>query len=160
MFIVLLGLGGLVGAPVIYAQGYNQPPSVGQSTPQAQPSQPPPAGQSMPQAQPYQSPSRGESMQQSQSQPHKEVSDKELQAFAKAYVEIQKIKNSQQGSLKNTPDPQQAQKIQQETNAEMAKAVQKQGFTPEAYTQILATVNGDNTLSKKALELIQKERAS
>ena len=144
-FIALLGLGGLVCAPVIYAQGYNQPPSAGQSTPQAQPSQPP---------------SRGEAMQQSQSQPRKEVSDKELQAFAKAYVEIQKIKNSQQGSLKNTPDPQQAQKIQQETNAEMAKAVQKQGFTPEAYTQILATVNGDNTLSKKALELIHKERAS
>ena len=99
-------------------------------------------------------------MQQSQSQPRKEVSDKELQSFAKAYVEVQKIRNSQQGSLKNTPDPQQAQKIQQETNAEMAKAVQKQGFTPEAYTQILATVNGDNVLSKKALELIHKERAS
>jgi len=145
MFIVLLGLGGLVGAPVIHAQVQNQPPSTGQS---------------MQQSQPYQSPSRGESMQQSQSQPRQEVSDKELQAFAKAYVEVQRIRNSRQGALKNTPDPQQAQKLQQETNAEMAKAVQKQGFTPEAYTQILATVNGDNTLSKKALELIQKERAS
>ena len=99
-------------------------------------------------------------MQQSQSQSHKEVSDKELQAFAKAYVEVQKIKASQQGSLKNTQDPQQAQKVEQESKVEMAKAVQKQGFTPETYTQLLATVNGDNTLSKKALELIHKERAS
>ena len=159
-FIALLGLGSLVCAPVIYAQAYNQPPSAGRSMPQSQPYQPLSAGQSTPQTQPNQPPSKGESMQQSQSQPRQEVSDKELQAFAKAYVEVQKIKNSQQGSLKNTPDPQQAQKIEQETKVEMAKAVQKQGFTPEAYTQILATVNGDNTLSKKALELIQKERAS
>ena len=99
-------------------------------------------------------------MQQSQSQPRKEVSDKDLQAFAKAYVEVQKIKTSQQGSLNNTSDPQQAQKIQQDTNTEMAKAVQKQGFTPETYAQTLAAVNSDNTLSQKALELIKKERAS
>jgi len=74
------------------------------------------------------------------------------------------------GQVHRPPDPaqkerikqlvEQAQKIEQETKVEMAKAVQKQGFTPQAYTQILATVNGDNTLSKKALELIQKERAS
>ncbi len=101
-------------------------------------------------------------MQQSQpqSQPRKEVSDKDLQAFAKAYVEVQKIKNSQQGSLNNAPDPQQSQKIQQDTSAEMAKAVQKQGFTPETYAQMLATINGDTTLSQKAMALVKKERAS
>jgi hypothetical protein len=51
------------------------------------------------------------------------------------------------------------QKLQQKTNAEMTKAMEKQGFTPEAYAQMLATINSDNTLNKKALDLVQKERA-
>ena len=105
-----------------------------------------------------QPPSAGQSTQQSP-QPRKDVSDKELQAFAKAYVEVQKIKESHQGSLKNAQDPEQVQKLQQKTNAEMTKAMEKQGFTPEAYTQMLATINSDNTLNKKVLDLVQKERA-
>lgn len=104
-----------------------------------------------------QSPSVEQSMQPAQ--PRKDVSDKELQAFAKAYVEVQKIQESHQVSLKNAQDPEQVQKLQQQTNAEMTKAMEKQGFTPEAYTQMLAAINGDNTLNKKALDLVQKERA-
>jgi len=105
-----------------------------------------------------QPPSAGQSTQQSP-QPRKDVSDKELQAFAKAYVEVQKIKESHQGSLKSAQDPEQVQKLQQKTNAEMTKAMEKQGFTPEAYAQMLATINSDNTLNKKVLDLVQKERA-
>jgi hypothetical protein len=101
-----------------------------------------------------QSPSVGPSTQQSQ--PRKDMGDKELQTFAKAYVEVQKIKESHQVSLKSAKDPKQ---VQQQTNSEMAKAIEKQGFTPEAYTQMLAAINSDNTLNKKALDLIQKERA-
>jgi hypothetical protein len=104
-----------------------------------------------------QSPSVEQSTQQAQ--PQKNVSDKELQAFAKAYVEVQKIKESHQESLKNTRDPEQVQKLQQKTNAEMAEAMKKQGFTPETYSQMLAAINGDNTLNKKVLNLVQKERA-
>ncbi len=106
-----------------------------------------------------QPPSAGQSTQQSQ--PRRAVSDKELQSFAKAYVEVQKIQASHQASLiKNAKDHEQMQKIQQEANAEMAKAVEKQGFTPEGYTQILAAVRGDTALTKKASELIQKETAN
>jgi Domain of unknown function (DUF4168) len=85
------------------------------------------------------------------------ITREELQAFAKAYVEVQKIKESHQGSLKSAQDPEQVQKLQQKTNAEMTKAMEKQGFTPAAYTQMLATINSDNTLNKKALDLVQRE---
>jgi hypothetical protein len=104
-----------------------------------------------------QSPSVGQSTQQSQLR--KDMSDKELQTFAKAYVEVQKIKELHQASLKNARDSEQVQKLQQEINSEMAKAIEKQGFTPESYTRMLATINSDTTLSKKALDLVQKERA-
>jgi Tfp pilus assembly protein PilN len=103
-----------------------------------------------------QSPSVEQPIQQSQ--PRKDVSDKELQTFAKAYVEVQKIKESHQASLKNAQGPEQVQKLQQEINSEMAKAIEKQGLTPEAYSRMLAAINSDNTLSKKVLDLVQKER--
>jgi len=103
-----------------------------------------------------QSPTVESSVQQAQ--PRKEVSDKDFQAFAKAYVEVQKIKESHQVALNNTRDLEQVQKLEQETNAEMAKAMETQGFTPETYSQMLAAINSDNTLNKKVLNLVQKER--
>ena len=104
-------------------------------------------------------PSAGQSPQQSQLA-QKNVSDEDLQSFAKAYVEVQKIQQSHQASLKNTQDPTQVEKLQQEASVEMSKAVQKQGLTPETYTQILVAVNSDSQLSKKVLDLVNKERAS
>ncbi len=128
--VALIGLGSLLYPPMMHAQVESQSPSVRQSP------------------------------QQSQPQPQESVSDKELQSFAKAYVEVQKIQESHQASLKNTQDPTQVQKLQEKASVEMAKAVEKQGFTPETYTQMLVAVNGDSELSKKALDLIKKERAS
>lgn len=95
-----------------------------------------------------------------QSLPQKAVDDKALQSFAKAYVEVEKITESHQASIESAKDPAQVQKLQQEANAEITKAVEKHGLTPEAYMQVLAMVNSDNTLNKKALVLIQKERGS
>jgi hypothetical protein len=95
-----------------------------------------------------------------QPQPQKTVSDKELQSFAKAYVEVEEIRVSHQASLSQVQDPTQVQKIQQEANANMVKAVEQQGLTPESYNQILAAVSNDGELAKKARELIAKEKAS
>lgn len=95
-----------------------------------------------------------------QSQPQKSVSDKELQSFAKAYVEVEEIRASHEASLSQAQKPEQAQKIQQEANAKMVKAVEKQGLTAETYNQILTAVNSDGALAKKALELIEKEKSS
>jgi Domain of unknown function (DUF4168) len=106
--------------------------------------QPPSTGQSTPQSQP----------------PQKDVSDKELQSFAKAYVEVEEIRASQQASLSQVEKPEQAQKIQQETSAKTVKAVEKQGLTPETYNQILTAVNSDGALAKKALDLIEKEKSN
>ena len=100
----------------------------------------------------------GQATQQSTQQP-KEVSDKDLQAFAKAYTEVQKIKESHQADLKATQEPEQVQKLEQKANSEITKAMKKQGFTPETYAQTLTAINSDKTLTQKTLELVQKERA-
>jgi hypothetical protein len=92
--------------------------------------------------------------------PQKTVSDKELQSFAKAYVAVQEIRASHETALGTVQDPAQTQKIQQDANIKMVKAVDQQGLTLEQYTEILTAVNGDEQLAKKAQELIAKERAS
>jgi biopolymer transport protein ExbB/TolQ len=107
-----------------------------------------------------QPPAVGQSAQSSQ--PQKAVSDQELQAFAKAYVAVEKVQQEHQATLKSVQDSEQKQKLQQEVNAKMAKAIEQQGLTPESYQQILATIstNKNINLTKKAFNLINQERAS
>jgi hypothetical protein len=103
-----------------------------------------------------QPPSARQPMEQSQNT----VSDGELRSFAKAYVEVEEIRVSHEAALNNVQEPEQTQKIQQEANIKMAKALEKQGLTPESYMQILNAVNSDGELTKKALDLIAQEKAS
>jgi uncharacterized protein DUF4168 len=94
------------------------------------------------------------------SPPRKEINDQELQAFAKAYVGIEKVKESHTTSLKNVQDPQQIRKLQQEADSQIDKTLKTQGFTNESYQQTLTAVTSNNKLTKKAFDLIKKERTS
>jgi len=95
--------------------------------------------------------------QQGAGQPVK-VSDKELKAFAKAYVEFHKIRQRYEPALSKAKDAAEKEKIQQEGNSKVKEAVEKQGFTVESYNRIFAAVNANEELRKKALKLINEER--
>jgi hypothetical protein len=95
--------------------------------------------------------------QQGSGQPVK-VSDKELRAFAKAYVEFHKIRERYEPAMSKAKDSAEKEKIQQEGNLKVKEAVEKQGFTVESYNRIFAAVNGNEELRKKALKLINEER--
>ncbi|HEV8344814.1 MAG TPA: DUF4168 domain-containing protein [Candidatus Binatia bacterium] len=95
--------------------------------------------------------------QQGSGQPAK-VSDKELRAFAKAYVEFHKIRERYEPAMSKAKDSAEKEKIQQEGNLKVKEAVEKQGFTVESYNRIFAAVNGNEELRKKALKLINEER--
>lgn len=86
------------------------------------------------------------------------VSDKELKAFAKAYVEVDKIRSAYEPSLQNVQDPDQLKNIEKEAAATMVKAVEEQGLSREAYVKIFNTVKNDVELRGKTLKLIEEER--
>ncbi len=86
------------------------------------------------------------------------VSDKELRAFAKAYVEFHKIRQRYEPSLSNAKDPAEKERIQQEGNSKVKEAVEKQGLSVESYNRIFAAVNANEELRKEALKLIDEER--
>jgi hypothetical protein len=87
-----------------------------------------------------------------------QVSDRELKAFAKAYVEYQKVRQHYESSLSNAKDAAEKERIQQEGTQRAREAVEKQGLSVESYKRIFSTVNGNKELRKKALNLINEER--
>jgi hypothetical protein len=86
------------------------------------------------------------------------LSDKELNAFVKAYVEYQKIQSSYGPALENTKDPKEKKRIQDEANAKVIQALDTHGLTSERYNRIFASVNGNEDRRKKVLKKIEEER--
>jgi uncharacterized protein DUF4168 len=86
------------------------------------------------------------------------VSDKDLRAFVKAYVEYQKIRQNYEPKMNNTRDEKEKQKIQREGDDKVKQALEKQGLTPQAYNRLFSAVNGNPQLRQKALALINDER--
>jgi hypothetical protein len=86
------------------------------------------------------------------------VSDADLRAFVKAYVDNQKIRQQYEPSLKDSTDSQKDQQIQDQANAELKKSLAKQNLTVEKYNAIYNQINSDEELRKKALKLVEEER--
>jgi hypothetical protein len=86
------------------------------------------------------------------------VSDRELRAFAKAYVEYQRIRQDYDPKLNNTRDEKEKLKIQREGDDKVKLALEKQGLTPQDYNRLFVAVNGNPQLRQKALALINDER--
>ena len=86
------------------------------------------------------------------------VSDKELQAFVKAYVDYQKIRASYGPALDNAKDPQRKKQIEQEANTKVKQSLDTQGLTAERYNRIFAQVNSNEPLRQRVLKQVENER--
>ena len=86
------------------------------------------------------------------------LSDKELKAFAKAYVDYQKIRQSYAPALEQAKDPARKKQIEQEANAKIKRSLDAQGLSVARYNQIFAQVNSNPPLRKKVLEQVEEER--
>jgi Domain of unknown function (DUF4168) len=93
-----------------------------------------------------------------QTDKQEKVSDAELRAFVKAYVDNQKIRQQYEPSLTDNKDPQKSQQLQDQANAELKKSLAKQNLTIEKYNSIYNQINSDEELRKKALKLVEEER--
>jgi len=96
--------------------------------------------------------------QTSSAEPAK-LSDKDIRAFAKAYVAYQKLRQTYEPRLGKIQDPKEKQKLQQEGDAKVKAALEQQGLTPQSYNRLFAAVNSNEQLRQKALKLINEERS-
>jgi hypothetical protein len=86
------------------------------------------------------------------------ISDEALKAFAKTYVEFQKIRLAYENSLDYVRDRQEQSKAQHEALIKIEEAFQKQGLTHDAFARIFETVKADETLWAQTAKLIEEER--
>jgi Domain of unknown function (DUF4168) len=86
------------------------------------------------------------------------ISNRELDAFVRAYVEYQKIQANYAPALKNAKDPGRKKQIEQEANAKVKRALESNGLSANRYNQIFATVNANEPLRKKVLKQVEEQR--
>jgi predicted ATPase len=86
------------------------------------------------------------------------LSDKELRSFAKAYVDYHKIRSDYESRIQRTQDVKERERLQREGDGKVNQALQKQGLTPDSYSKIFATVNNNEQLRKKTLKYVEEER--
>jgi len=81
----------------------------------------------------------------------------QLKSFARVYVEFEKIRDTYEPRLSKAQG-EEAQVIQREAGAKVDEALAKEGMSRETYSQIINTLNADNELRAKAMQLIDEER--
>jgi Domain of unknown function (DUF4168) len=103
-------------------------------------------------------PAFAQESKQASASAEKNINDKELKSFAKAYVEYHKIRQTYETRLNSVQDPKEKEKIQREGDSKVSKALEKQGLTPDSYNRLFTAVNNNEQLRKKTLKMIEEER--
>jgi hypothetical protein len=85
------------------------------------------------------------------------VSDQKIEAFAVAYLQVDKIRQEYSAKIGATSDPTAKQQLQTEASKQMVQAVQTSpGMSVDEYNGILAAANKDPALVKKLQDKLQK----
>ncbi len=90
--------------------------------------------------------------------PPANVTEAQLKSFARAYVQIEKIRDAYAPQLQQSQDPQKGMEIQNEAKQKIDEALAKEGMTAESYNQTARLVSADNALRSKVIEFIAQER--
>lgn len=99
-----------------------------------------------------------EGLAQESSKQQMTVSEPQLRAFAKVYVQAEKIRQAYEPRLKEAKDLQESEEIQKDAMSKMQQALIKEGLTEESYTQIFEIARADEGLRKRLIELIEEEK--
>ncbi|ARO30741.1 hypothetical protein NXC14_CH02820 [Rhizobium sp. NXC14] len=83
------------------------------------------------------------------------VSDQKLEAFAVAYVQVDKVRQEYSAKIDATKDQASKQKLQDEAKKQMVETVQASpDISVEEYSSILTAAQSDPALAKKVLDKI------
>ena len=87
------------------------------------------------------------------------ISDNELKAFAKAYVQFHKIRAEYEPKLGGATSAQEKSQVEQEAVAKFGAALEQEGLSMQRYAALFQTISADQDLRDKALKLIKEEQA-
>ena len=86
------------------------------------------------------------------------VSEPQLRAFAKVFVEVEKIRQVYEPRLREAKNPDEGKQIESEAVSKMQGALTKEGLTEESYGHIFETARADEGLRKKLIGFINEEK--
>lgn len=85
------------------------------------------------------------------------ISDQKIEAFAVAYLQVDKIRQEYSAKIGATSDPTAKQQLQTEASKQMEQAVQTSpGMSVDEYKAILTAAQNDPVLVKKLQDKLQK----
>jgi hypothetical protein len=87
-----------------------------------------------------------------------EISDSELRAFVRAYVDNQQIRQQFEPTLQSNSDPAKEQQLQDQANAALKQSLARQNLTIDQYNRIYQRINSDEELRQKVLRMVDEER--
>ncbi|QKT04655.1 DUF4168 domain-containing protein [Ectothiorhodospiraceae bacterium 2226] len=87
-----------------------------------------------------------------------DLDDEQLEAFAAAFVEVDKIRAQYEPELERSEDPQQAMEIQRQANEEMIQAIENEGLDPQTYNAIAMAAGPDEQLRNRLLDMIEEKQ--
>lgn len=85
-----------------------------------------------------------------------DISDQELEAFAKSYVALWQINSAYTQRLQSVRDEERAKTLQREADARMRDALEQNGLTGERYQAIYTAVVKDPELQAQANDAIRR----
>lgn len=83
-----------------------------------------------------------------------EVTEEHLDTFATIYVDMEATRAEMQERAATTESPEEMAEIQQELNRKFVSIIEDNGWTLNRYNQIAQTLNTDERLRMRAIELI------
>ncbi|GEM_PF-4645021 len=81
--------------------------------------------------------------------PDLDLSDKDIQKFAKAQNKVQSVREDYSGQLRNVEDTEKAREIQAQMQEEMLQAVKDAGMSAQKYNQVSQAAMQDEQLRKR-----------
>jgi GTP1/Obg family GTP-binding protein len=93
-----------------------------------------------------------------QQQPTKDVTEQELEKFAKAQLQISEIQQDFAGRLQGIEDPEKAHELQVQANEEMTEAVEEVGLDVESFNEIAMAIQNDPELQQRLTAMLQDQR--
>ena len=88
---------------------------------------------------------------------HSTLSEAEVEAFAKSYVELGKILYRCESRLEQAWTAEEGKEIYSEALAAMLRVLNDQGLTESRYVEIFKIVRADDTLREKTVRLIRAQ---
>lgn len=87
--------------------------------------------------------------------PDLDLSDSEVQKFAKAQDKVQSVREDYSGKLRNVEDTEKAREVQAEMQEEMLQAVKDAGMSAQKYNQVSQAAMQDEELRKRVEEAME-----